>query len=211
MSSLSKESKATDFASTSTVREGDARTSDVIPLEQAEAFFSERIKQDPRVVYYYLMRALVRLENRDLVKGRTDSDVAIRLDSKNAGAYLIRGKALQQLGDLEAAARDLDRAVELAPDDVQSYLGRAEYYAVRKNHEKALADLNAAIERDPESPGCRVRAAAGEWLDSGKPERAIADFNEAVRLGPKSSSERLSRAIYFEITQRSRKSPRRGQ
>ena len=45
-------------------REGDARKSDLVPADQAEAYFSDQIKANPQSAFNYLMRGVARAERR---------------------------------------------------------------------------------------------------------------------------------------------------
>ena len=47
-------------------REGDARKSDLVPADQAEAYFSDQIKANPQSAFNYLMRGVARAAERRL-------------------------------------------------------------------------------------------------------------------------------------------------
>jgi hypothetical protein len=78
-------------------REGDARASDIVRVEQAEAYFSDQMKQNPRAVYSLLMRCAVRAEiQHDLVNALADCEAAIRIGPKNPWSYVARGEIKAQ-------------------------------------------------------------------------------------------------------------------
>ena len=94
-------------------REGDARASEVVAVEQAEAYFSDQIKAKPQAAYAYLMRCLARLEKHELASALADCEQAIRLVPKNPWAYLMRGDIKSEQYDLKAALVDIDHAIRL--------------------------------------------------------------------------------------------------
>ena len=54
----------------------------VVPLDQAESFFSQQIKSNPRNAFAFLMRGVARYENDDLDHAVADLDEALRLEPK---------------------------------------------------------------------------------------------------------------------------------
>ena len=84
-------------------REGDARAGEIVPIEKAEAYFSEQIKANPHAAHAYLMRCVVgAASRRDWAGALPDCEQAIRLDPKNPWAYLVARRN-------QGAARRADR------------------------------------------------------------------------------------------------------
>ena len=81
-------------------REGEARASEVVPVERAEAYFSDQIKAKPRDAFGYLARCVVRLSvKHDLVNAMADCEEAIRLEPKNPWGFFLRGILKGEQGD----------------------------------------------------------------------------------------------------------------
>ena len=103
---------------------GWAAADEVVPIDHAIAFFTERIRANPKDAFAHLMRATVtadEIEDSDpsdkQIEERTrgavaDFGEAIRLDPKDALSYKHRGQAWAAKGDREKAASD-DRQAEL--------------------------------------------------------------------------------------------------
>ena len=176
-------------------REGDARTSDLVPMDQAEAYFSEQIKTKPESSYAYLMRAFARTDKDDWVNLGTDCEQAIRLAPNNAAAFLMRGYVLKGRNEFDAALKDLMRPFRFAPKNAYAFRGRAECYAAQKTAEKAFADINEAITPGSRELLCAIGRVVDLWSEQGNAERALADYNEMVRLSPKSSTNRYIRIL----------------
>ncbi len=182
-------------------REGDALASEVVRVDQAEAYFSEQIKANPRAVYGYLMRSFVRgVLQHDSAGSLRDCEQAIRLEPKNPWAYLLRGSIRGEQVDLKEALGDFDQAIALNEKIVDAYLCRAGCHLALGDADKAMADIERAIRRDPENPG--VYALRGAvWAERGDHEKALRDYGDAIRLAPGSASVRLARAEYFGSAQ----------
>lgn len=162
-------------------REGDALASDVIRLDQAEAYFGEQIQARPRMAFGYLMRAAVRSFRDDLVNARIDCDEAVRLEPKNPWAYLVRGEISAGQDNLKDALVDLDKAIGLNNKIAAAYVARADCHRLAKDFDKALADVNQALSLEPndvEALDLRSRLFSGR----GDTEKALADLNRCVQL-----------------------------
>ena len=148
--------------------EVDARASEVVRLDQAEAYFTERIKAEPGAIYGYLMRCCVRAFQHDIAHARVDCEQAIRLEPKNPWGYLLRGEISGQQGDVKSALVDINKAIALDGERAVAYVGRAKCYMSARGYERALADLEQAILRDANCiPAYLLRAEI--WEEQGDP------------------------------------------
>ncbi len=165
-------------------REGDARASEVVRLDQAEAYFSQQIKARPQVAFGYLMRAAVRCSRDDLVNARIDCEAATRREPANPWAYLLRSGISEQREDLKGALADLDKAIGLNNRISAAYVARADCHRLAKDFDKALADVNQAISLEPndvEALDLRSRL----FSRRGDTEQALADLDRCFRLAPR--------------------------
>ena len=62
----------------------------LVPLNHADAFFSQQIAANPRDSFAFLMRGMVRYENDDLDRAFADVNEALRLDPKYVAALVER-------------------------------------------------------------------------------------------------------------------------
>ena len=108
---------------------GWASADQVMPIDQAVAFFSDRIKANPKDAFAHLMRATATAKlmdddppgkpNKDMArKAAADFTETIRLDPKDATAYYGRGAIRSRLSEHDLAIADFTEAVRLAPEDV---------------------------------------------------------------------------------------------
>ena len=165
--------------------EGDANVTEVVCVDDAEAYFSDQIKANRGGVHAYLMRANVRAYQRDLVTAALDCDKAIRLDANNPWIHARRGEILGVQGDFKGAAAEFEEAIKLDQSIAAAYIGRANCHMAEKNYDKALTDLDEAIRRDAHS-GFAYAIRGAIWLEKGDGEKALRDLNEAIRINPKS-------------------------
>lgn len=177
-------------------REGDARASDVVSVEHAEAYFSEQIKSHPRTARGYLMRSAFRRSAHDGVNARLDCNEAIRIESKNPWAYLMRGLIAAEKGDLKNAIVDFEKTTRLDARIAQARAGLAHCHFIGQEYGKAFAELDEAIRRNPHDLTAHVLRGR-IWEQKGDREKALREFDEAVRLDPKSAVARAARAEYY--------------
>lgn len=93
----------------------------IVDSQRALDLVTGAIAIRPKVVKFYLLRLHLHLRLRLFEEALSDSNAAVRLDSRSPAAHCGRGLCLRKLGHLEAALSEFDKAVEL------SGAGRARY------------------------------------------------------------------------------------
>jgi tetratricopeptide (TPR) repeat protein len=165
-------------------RRGWAFAGAVIPLNQAESFFSEQIRAHPKSAFALLMRGVARYENDDLDHALADLDQALRLEPKYAAALLVRGYLRQWRNQPEKARADLDQAIELDSRNPYAFVERGIFFYNRKEYDRALRDFQSAT--DLGSSAAVIYIARGMiHLERHDPKKAQVEFNQAFRLDPK--------------------------
>ena len=96
----------------------------VVPLAQAEAFFTAQIKASPRSAFAFLMRGVARYENDDLDHAVADLDEALKIDPKYVPALIERAYLWQWRNRLDLAIADATKAIELDPKNSYAYVER---------------------------------------------------------------------------------------
>ncbi|MFI5456138.1 MAG: tetratricopeptide repeat protein [Isosphaerales bacterium] len=156
----------------------------VIPLRQAEPFFSQQITANPRSAFAFLMRGVVRYENDDLDHAVADVDEALRLDPKYVPALIVRGYLWQWRNRLDQALADLDKAIELDSRNSYAFVERGIFHYNMKSYDKALRDFEAAVDLGSR---CALIYIGRGMIDLEKrdPKKAQAEFKQALELDPK--------------------------
>lgn len=176
---------------------GWAKVDDVVPVEQAIAYFTEQIKAHPRKAFYHAMRAFVRREKNQLDGALKDSDEAIRLDPRNASFYCGRGHIQIGRKELEKAIADYTEAMRLDPKCVAAYIGRGIAWRTSRKYDKAIADYSEAIWIDPLAiTAYHERGLA--WHAKKEYEKAIIDYDLEIRLDPESALAHTSRGFAWK-------------
>jgi tetratricopeptide (TPR) repeat protein len=132
-----------------TDQEGWVDRADFVLASQAQAYFNERVKEDPKNVWALLMRGIGenQLGNFDVaIKDFTD---CIRLDAKYEEAYLNRAFAWEGKKDYDKAIKDLDEVIRLNPDYSMAFFNRGNAWSKKKVYEKAIKDYDEAMRLDP--------------------------------------------------------------
>jgi tetratricopeptide (TPR) repeat protein len=173
---------------------GWAAAGQVVPVEQAVAFFSDAIGKDPRDAFNYVMRARVLLfEREDAEHALADCDEAIRLDPKDVLARRIRGAARAAGQDFDKAIADFSEIIRLTPQDPDAYRDRGNARISVQDVDGGIADFNEAIRLDPKDSSTIVMRAAA-WFAKKENDKALADCDAAIRLEPRNVEAYLLRA-----------------
>src|SRR5262249_38379620 len=87
----------------------------VVPVSEADAYFSQEILRHPDSSFAHLMRALSRFDLEDFRSALDDLNEALRLDSKNVPALITRAYVRRIMQRPEHAVADANQAVVLDP------------------------------------------------------------------------------------------------
>jgi tetratricopeptide (TPR) repeat protein len=196
------------------VEQGCVEKRQLIPLEQAEEYFTKRIQHVP-TAFAYAMRGRARADLGQADAAIADCDAALKLDVKCALAWCYRGWARSARLDFAAAVDDYTEAIRLDPKLAAAYAWRGRARQRRGQTELAIQDFDELLRLLPNDSATQRRRAfaAGEEqprffgtapprprdgedfylramarLENQRPDDALADVNEALRLGLKTSS-----------------------
>lgn len=160
---------------------GWAKEEDVVPIDDAELYFTLRLNTDPRDAHALAMRGLIRS-----LKGKQRaalSDVSRSVEAApTAAAHLLRATLRAEAGETDPAMADFDAAILLEPACASAYAGRSREWFRRKNFTQAGKDADEAVRLDPLNPlRYLARALYRHW---GAFREKLADLDEAIRLDP---------------------------
>ena len=123
---------------------GWALATDVVQLDEAEAFFSREIEANPKSPFAHLMRGFVRYENDDPLHSLVDVDEALRLDPKYAVAWNFHAFFWQCKKRLDLAMADVNKAIELDPEFSAAFVARGFFHCLQNQFDDALHDFDRA-------------------------------------------------------------------
>jgi tetratricopeptide (TPR) repeat protein len=166
--------------------------SDAVPLEQAIAFFTERIHADASDADAYCRRGWSWHIKDDLDKAIKDFDEAVRLDPR-AFAFINRGVALGRKGEFDKAIADFNEAIRVDPRHVMAYNNRGLAWEGKKQLDKAIADFSQAIRLDAKYALLYFNRANVLYTQK-EFGKALADLDETTRLDPTDASAHNNRA-----------------
>jgi tetratricopeptide (TPR) repeat protein len=163
---------------------GWAPTYELVPLNHAEAFFSKKIKVNPRDAFAFLMRGVVRCENDDVDRALADVNEAIRLDSGNASAWIKRGYLRQRKERVDRAVADVEQAIKIDPTNSYAYLVRGVFHCAMNALDKAMSDIDQAARLG--SRAAMLNLTRGMiYVQRRELEPAIAAFDRTLQIDPK--------------------------
>ncbi len=158
---------------------------DVVPVNQAELFFSAAIQADSRKAFPHLMRAAVRIHFKQFDRALADLDATLRLDPRCTAALDARAGVHSYRDHRDLAFADINRAIEIEPSTCCLFFTRAILNGKfhKEKRELALADINRAIQLDPSDPYSLVYRATVN-RERHKYKEAVEDSRKAVKLRP---------------------------
>ncbi len=180
------------------VGKGRINKSDVILKDEAEAYFTEQIKQEPNG-FNYFSRAFVYEQAGELDKAIADESEAIRLEAgqqaRLAVLYSNRGTWWYKKGEYDRAIDDYNEAIyndresARADDyresaDTHDNLGLAWYK--NKQYDKAISSFDEAIRLNPDYEPSYHHRADINFL-RGKYDKGLADLERALQIDPHDS------------------------
>ncbi len=157
---------------------------DIVPLEQAPAYFSEELKKEPKSTLAYIRRAISYQELRDPQKAIADYTQAITLEPKNSLAFNNRGSAFSQMNEPAKALADFDAAIKLDLNYVLAYVNRGSLHYGQMRYDLATEDFRKAIELDPASWMAHYNLATVLEAE-GKIEEAIKEYETTISRNPR--------------------------
>jgi tetratricopeptide (TPR) repeat protein len=116
----------------------------VVPLNDADVFFSERIRSNGTDAFAFWMRGVVGRGVGNLDQALTDVTEALRLVPDFVPALITRAYIWQEKNRPEQAIIDVNRAIELDPLASSAFLARAVFNYDARQLERALRDFEQA-------------------------------------------------------------------
>jgi tetratricopeptide (TPR) repeat protein len=167
--------------------EGWVDKADVVPLEDAAAFFTERIRADPNDAQSYQMRAIVWEEKREYDLALKDYNEGIRLAPGDADSWINRAVLWDLKKEYDRSIKDLNEALRLNPKSSFAYHNRGMVWRHKQEYDKAIKDLNEALRLEP-GDAFVLDSRGITWRMKKEYAKALADHKEAFRLEPKTAS-----------------------
>jgi tetratricopeptide (TPR) repeat protein len=176
------------------------RSLDVVTCDEAIAFFTKRIDENPKYYGVYLDRAAAHFGLGELDAAITDETTAIGIAPAAAMPLHARGDSYKAKRDYERAIADFSAALRIDPKDFGARLGRGETYWLKQDCDRAIADFNEAAHINPDNP-LLYCARADAWQCKGEYAKAFADWEQAIRLDANYADAYADRAWIWAVCQ----------
>jgi tetratricopeptide (TPR) repeat protein len=154
-----------------------------VPLEEAPAYFSGRLRLNPDDVFAWVCRAIAWGELGQTDRALADYAEALRLDPMNALVLYNRGNTWLARQDPDRAVADYTEALRLSPELAAAVYGRGRARELRQDLDGAVADYTEAIRLAPAWVAAYL-ARGHASFNLKDYDRAVADFTEVIRLEP---------------------------
>jgi tetratricopeptide (TPR) repeat protein len=163
-----------------------AKKMDVVPLENATAYYTQYLQRNPRAGWAFHYRGIAWHACQQLDEAIKDYTYAIQLDPNDSSSYNTRGAAYYDKGDLDIALKDFDEAIRLDSSSGATFRNRGITRQTKGDLAGALEDYTDAIRLDPrDQDSLNGRA----WIQGTsrdarffRPQNAVADATKACEL-----------------------------
>jgi tetratricopeptide (TPR) repeat protein len=165
--------------------EGWVAKADVVRLEDAVDYFTDRIRTNPSDGSAYSSRAVAWRLKGELDIAIKDNDEAIRLYPKQAASWINRGLAWGAKKEYDKAIQDYDEAIRLDPKFADPFNGRAWLLATCPNGKyrdgkKAIEAAKGACELTDWKNWHHTDTLAAAFAEAGNFEKAVAEQEKAL-------------------------------
>jgi tetratricopeptide (TPR) repeat protein len=162
------------------------RPSDVVPLADAPAYFTELLKTGRKAVLAYALRGVSWYARREYDNAIKDFSEAIKLDPKESSLYSVRGKAYYGKHLYDAALADFTEAIRLDPTNLVAYNDRGVTLKSKGQYHQAEAQFNEVLRMAPNNPLAFANRGTN-WFAQDDLDKALADLNRSIELDAKQS------------------------
>ncbi|MBI3860272.1 MAG: tetratricopeptide repeat protein [Planctomycetia bacterium] len=160
------------------------RKDQIVPIEQAAAYYTEHIRRNPHSVWGYDMRGSAYKDQGDFDKAIKDFSTVIKMSPKDAWGYVARGSCREARGELESALKDYAAAMRVAPKSPVPLIYRAVVWGERNDFDKAMADYDEAIRLDPKDSATAHFNRGLLNQKWGHYKEALADYADTLEAQP---------------------------
>jgi tetratricopeptide (TPR) repeat protein len=173
------------------------RKREVVLLENAIDFFTDRIEAKPKDNVAYAYRAVAWILRKKYGMAIKDFSEAIRHDPTSPIWYNNRGNAYAYKKDFDRAIKDYKKAIRLDPKYASAFNNRGGVYRDMKDYDRAIKDYNRAIRLDPKYTLAYVNRGIA-YAAKKDYDQAIKDYKKAIRLDPKYAITFSNRGSAYE-------------
>lgn len=171
---------------------------DVVLVEDAVEYFTDRIRLNPENADLYCCRACAWKVKGELGKAIEDFGTVIRLDPR-AYAYQNRGMIWYDKQEFDKSIADFNQAILLDANLAVAFNNRGLAWQAKTVFEKAAADYNEAIRLDPKLAVAYLNRGNVAYARK-KYDRALADYSAALHIDPKAAGTYHNRAnVWWEL------------
>jgi tetratricopeptide (TPR) repeat protein len=164
-------------------REGWVDRGDFVLSRDAPAFFTERLRADPKDTRVLLLRGPGWMDLGENDKAVQDFTEVLRLKPDSSVAFLNRGTARFRKKEYDDALKDYTEAVRIAPENATAFYSRGCARLKKQDYDKAVEDLTEAVRLNPSFARAFYERGSVHFTRK-EYDKAIPDYDEAVRLDP---------------------------
>lgn len=179
-------------------KHGWVRSSEVVPLDKAVEYFTQKIEAGPSNVGWRQARAIAYERQGDIDRAIADIGEAIKLAPEDVYHYYnTRGNFYLLQKDYDRALEDYNQSLRLRPNHAYAWNNAGLARRAKGDYDKAVENLTRAIELDPQYANA-YDSRARVWTDKRDYDRALADYGRALELDPQLADLYIGRAAVWE-------------
>ena len=113
-------------------------------LDEANKHLAKALEICPNFADALTLRAVLKLNQKDVDGAITDLDQAVHVDANYAMAYMVLGAAFNHQAKFDEALRALERGESLSPNSWQTHFEMGKAYVGKKDYPQALHQFEVA-------------------------------------------------------------------
>jgi tetratricopeptide (TPR) repeat protein len=152
-----------------------------VRVDDAFAFFTDRIRTHPDDPFPYKVRAALSSDRKDFDGALDNWNKVVEIDPEDPSSYFGRGNIRLTRKEWNQAVGDFTQTIKLDPEHADAHGARAFAWIAQHSFDAAIADCCEAIRLDPQDARAYVIRSRA-WLGKQEFDKAIADCAEAIRL-----------------------------
>jgi tetratricopeptide (TPR) repeat protein len=180
-------------------REGWAKKDEFVLSRDAPAYFTDRIRADPKDYFAWMQRGHGWKDRAEYDNAIKDYTEAIRLSPRSADAFNSRGLSWSQKNDEDRAIKDFDEAIRIDPKYELPFNNRGVSWRRKGDLDRAIRDYTEAIRLDPRYARAYENRAYA-WRVKGNLRSAMDDYGKVAELDPNHPNAQRERgALAFRL------------
>ncbi len=158
----------------------------VMNLNDAEKYYSDRIRGNEKDFAAYAHRGMIYRENERFQEAFRDLNNSLRINKGNAATWSNRGVIYNDMGDRQKAVNDISHAIQLNKNNSRAFCNLGNVFYAAGAHDEAIKNFDQAIKLQPNEAWFYINRASAKH-DAGYIDEARKDYEKSIEINKRVS------------------------